>query len=195
MTGLLNHHHIWNLIYNARRNTKCCACHAEKLTYLVPITYETSFRVRGATGITIHSDQILRLPRKMIRMLYRPHIWNLISSARRIRPWSENKNPNRNPPRNRGYFSSSPQAFSIRKKQHFAANLTFKPWPNTAPTTKSATWTSPNIAPATKSDTWTSPSTAPAIKSDTWTSPNTAPTTKNDTWTSPNTAPATKYNT
>ena len=75
--------------YNARSNrchvsnlTKYCACHAERLTYLVLITYETSFTVRGATGVTIQPHQILRLPRKMTRLLYRPHIWNVISNAR-----------------------------------------------------------------------------------------------------------------
>ena len=30
--------------------TKYCTCHAERLTYLVLITYETSFPMRGATG-------------------------------------------------------------------------------------------------------------------------------------------------
>ena len=45
--------------------TKYCACHAERLTYLVLITYETSFTVRGATGVTIQPHQILRLPRKV----------------------------------------------------------------------------------------------------------------------------------
>ena len=145
--------------------TKYCACHAERLTYLVLIAYETSFTVRGATGVTIQPHQILRLARKMTRLLYRPRIWNVISNARSnrchyptslntapatkndtarfqrkspktgetsfpmrgrsdhdptmIRAWSDH-NPTmkptvRNPPRNRGYFSSSPRAFSIEK--------------------------------------------------------------------------------
>ena len=416
--------------------TKYCACHAERLAYIVLITYETSFTMRGATGVTIQPHQILRLSRRKTHILSPHHIWNVIYSARSnrchdptspnnapatqnwiakfltkslktdetsfpmrgrsendptmIRPWSDHENANRNPPRKWGYFSSSPGAFSIvkynvsspilhsnihqvlrlpqkvtldlhrilllprkvtlelhqvlhlprkvtlelhqvlrlsRRKTHilsphriwnviysarsnrchdptspntapatkndstalssshmkrhfqcaeqqvslsnltkycachekwhckmskkisknrwnvisnagpirpwsendpimirpwkrkpqpasqvrllfelttsifywkiqrFAPNLTFKPSPNTAPATKSATWTSPNIAPATKSDTWTSPSTAPATKSDTWTSPSTAPATKSDTWTSPSTAPATKRDT
>ena len=133
-------HEKWHLNF-----TKYCACHAERLTYLVLIAYETSFTVRGATGVTIQPHQILRLPRKMTRLLYRPHIWNVISNARSnrchyptspntapatkndtarfqrkspktgetsfpmrgrsdhdpsmIRPWSENENANRNPPR------------------------------------------------------------------------------------------------
>ena len=61
--------------------TKYCTCHAESLAYLVLITYETSFTVRWATGVTIQPHQILRLPRKMTRLLYRPHIWNVISNA------------------------------------------------------------------------------------------------------------------
>ena len=62
--------------------TKYCACHAERLTYLVLIAYETSFTVRGATRVTIQPHQIPRLPHKMTRMLDRRHIWNLISNAR-----------------------------------------------------------------------------------------------------------------
>ena len=76
--------------------TKYCACHAERLTYLVLIAYETSFTVRGATGVTIQPHQILRLPRKMTRLLYRPHIWNVISFARSNRchyPTSPNTAP------------------------------------------------------------------------------------------------------
>ena len=68
------------------------------------------------------------------------------------------------------------------KLHHFALRLSFQISPNTAPATKSDTWTSPNIAPATKNDTWTSPNIAPATKSDTWTLPNTAPATKSDTY-------------
>ena len=256
--------------------TKYCACHAERLTYLVLIAYETSFTVRGATGVTIQPHQILRLPRKMTRLLYRPHIWNVISNARSnrchhptspntapatkndstalssshmkrhfqcaeqqvslsnltkycachekwhckiskkisknrwnvisnagpIRPWSEH-----DPSMIRAWKRKPQPASQVRllfelttsifycKIQRFAPNLTFKPSPNTAPATKSDTWTSPSTAPATKSDTWTSPSTAPATKSDTWTSPSTAPATKSDTWTSPSTAPATKSDT
>ena len=45
--------------------TKYCACHAQRLAYLVLITYETSFTVRGATGVTIEPHRILRLPRKI----------------------------------------------------------------------------------------------------------------------------------
>ena len=162
--------------------------------------------MRGATGVTIQPHQILRLARKLALQDLKKiskNRWNVISNAGTIRPWSDHdptmirawsdhENANRNPPRHRGYFSSSPRAFSIEKYTH---NLTFKPSPNTAPATKSDTSTSRSTAPATTSDTWTSPSTAPATKSDTWTSPNTAPATKSNTTTSRSTAPATKSDT
>ena len=215
--------------------TKYRACHTEWLACLIVVTYETSFTMRGATGVTIQPHQIPRLPHRMTRMLDRRHIWNVIYNARSnrchhptspntapatqndshawssshtkrhlqcaeqqvspsnltntapatqndstalssshmkrhlqcaeqqvslsnltkycachekwhckisekisknrwnvisnagtirewsehdprmIRPWSDHKNANRNPPRNRGYFSSSPRAFSIEK--------------------------------------------------------------------------------
>ena len=44
--------------------TKYCACHAKWLSWLIFVTYETSFTMRGATGITLQPHQILRLPRK-----------------------------------------------------------------------------------------------------------------------------------
>ena len=128
--------------------------------------------------------------------------WNVISNAGPIRPWSEHDPSMIRPWKRKPQPASQvrllfelPRSIFYWKIQRFAPNLTFKPSPNTAPATKSATWTSPNTAPATKSDTWTSPNTAPATKSDTWTSPSTAPATKSDTWTSPNTAPATKSDT
>ena len=45
--------------------TKYCACHAKWISWLIHITYETSFTMCGATGITFQPHQILRLPRKM----------------------------------------------------------------------------------------------------------------------------------
>ena len=53
--------------------TKYCACHAERLTYLVLITYETSFAMR-ATGVTIQPHQILRLSRRRTHILSPHHI-------------------------------------------------------------------------------------------------------------------------
>ena len=76
--------------------TKYCACHAERLAYLVLITYETSFTVRGATGVTIQPHQILRLSRRKTHILSPHHIWNVIYSARSNRchdPTSPNTAP------------------------------------------------------------------------------------------------------
>ena len=61
--------------------TKCCACHAKWMSCLIVLTYETSFTMRGATGITLTPHQTLRLPRKMNVMIDRAHIWNVISNA------------------------------------------------------------------------------------------------------------------
>ena len=62
--------------------TKYCACHAERLTYLIIITYETSFTVRRATCVTIQPHQILHLSRRKTHILSLHHIWNVIYSAR-----------------------------------------------------------------------------------------------------------------
>ena len=137
--------------------TKYCACHAERLTYLVLITYETSFTVRGATDLPVQHHQILRLSHKIA-------LQNFIANVRKlmIRHFQCGADPS----------MIRPSIFYC-KIQNFAPNLTFKPSPNTVPATKSDTSTSRSTAPATKSDTWPSPSTAPATKSDTGTTPST----------------------
>ena len=61
--------------------TKYCACPAKWMSWLILLTYETSFTMRGATGITLTPHQILRLPRKMNVMIDRAHTWNVISNA------------------------------------------------------------------------------------------------------------------
>ena len=48
--------------------TKCCACHAKWLSWLILVTYETSFTMRRATGLILQRHQILHLPRKMTLM-------------------------------------------------------------------------------------------------------------------------------
>ena len=76
--------------------TKYCACHAERLAYLVLITYETSFTMRGATDLPVQLHQILRLSRRKTRILSLHHIWNLIYNARSNRP-SRPTSPNTAP--------------------------------------------------------------------------------------------------
>ena len=105
-THLLNHHisslhmkpHLQCAEQQVSRSnlTKYCACHAERLAYLVLITYETSFTMRGATGVTIQPHQILRLSRRKTHILSPHHIWNVIYSARSNRchdPTSPNTAP------------------------------------------------------------------------------------------------------
>ena len=135
---MIDPHHIWNVIYNARSNkrqpptsaniapatqneshawstshmkrhlqcaeqrstpsnlTKYCACHAKWISWLIHITYETSFTMRGATVNTLQPHQILRLPCKMNLMIDPHHIWNVIYNARSNRhhpPTSPNTAP------------------------------------------------------------------------------------------------------
>ena len=175
--------------------TKYCACHTEWLACLIVLTYETSFTMRGATGVTIQPHQILRLPRKMTLQDFNENLQKQVkrhfqcgADPTMIREWKRKPQPASQV----RLLCEVPRSIFYCKIQRFAPNLTLKLSPNTAPATKSATWPSPSTAPATKSSTGASPSTAPATKSDTWTSPTTAPATKSDTWTSPSTAPATK---
>ena len=102
--------------------TKYCACHEKWLDCFIVLTYETSFPMRGATGVTIQPHQILRLPRKMTLQDFKENLQKQMkrhfqcgADPTMIRPWSDHENANRNPPRKWGYFSSSPRAFSIEK--------------------------------------------------------------------------------
>ena len=61
--------------------SKYCACHAKWISWLIRITYEASFTIRGATGISFQPHQILPLPRKRSVMIDPHHIWNVIYNA------------------------------------------------------------------------------------------------------------------
>ena len=69
--------HIWNVFYNARSNRCLCptspntapATKNDSHEWLMLFTYETSFTMRGATGVIVQPHQILCLPRKMILIL------------------------------------------------------------------------------------------------------------------------------
>ena len=94
-THILSPHDIWNVIYSARSNRPSRPTSPNtapatqncitKFHSKCPKTDETPFPMRGRSE----------------------------NDPRMIRAWSDHKNANRNPPRNRGYFSSSPRAFSI----------------------------------------------------------------------------------
>ena len=206
MTRMLDRRHIWNVTYNARSSrchhptspnsapatqneshawsslhmkphfqcaeqqvsrsnlSKYCACHTEWLACLIVVTYETSFTMRGATGITIQPHQILRLPRKMTLQDFKENLQKQVkrhfqcgADPTMIRPWSEHDpsmiRPWKRKPQPASQVSllfEVPRSIFYCKIQRFAPNLTFKPSPNTAPTTKRYTWPSPSAAPTTK---------------------------------------------
>ena len=62
--------------------TKYCTCHAKWISWLIRVSHETSFTMRGGTGITIQLHQIPRLPCKMNLMIDPHQIWNVIYNAR-----------------------------------------------------------------------------------------------------------------
>ena len=62
--------------------TKYCAYHEKWFSWLILVTYETSFTMRGATGVIVQAHQILCLPQKMILMIDPRHIRNVIYIAR-----------------------------------------------------------------------------------------------------------------
>ena len=65
--------------------TKYCTCHAKWLSWVMSVTYETSFTLRGATGVIHQRHQVLCLPRKMTRIINPRHTWNVIYNARNNR--------------------------------------------------------------------------------------------------------------
>ena len=176
MTLMVNPLHTWNAIYNARSNKCHCPTspnnesHDWSLSQLKRYLQCAEQQVSLAK-LTKYCACHEKWPSKSSEK-FAENGWNVISNARPIRPWSDHdprmKPSVRNPPRNRGYFSRPPRAFCIEKYNiaNYALRLSFQISPNTAPATKSDTWTSPNIAPATKSDSATSPNTAPATKSE-----------------------------
>ena len=106
--------------------TKYCAWNTKWLSWLILVTYETLFTMRGTTDGILQHHRILRLPRKLTletftkisRKLLKCH-FQCGADPRMIRPWSENdptmKPSLRNPPRNPGYCSRPPRAFCIEK--------------------------------------------------------------------------------
>ena len=140
MTPMLDPAHIWNVIYNARSNR----CHHPTSPNTAPATKNDSTALSSShmkrhlqcaeqqvslSNLTkycaCHEKWHCKISKKISK-----NRWNVISNAGPIRPWSDHDpsmirawsdhNPTmkptvRNPPRNRGYFSNSPRAFSIEK--------------------------------------------------------------------------------
>ena len=102
--------------------TKYCACHVKWLSWLMPVTYETSlFTMCGAIGITLQRHQILRLPRKIAFQNRREIVYEVSFTMRdrsendptMIREWSDHELVISHPPVRRGYFSRFGDAFCI----------------------------------------------------------------------------------
>ena len=172
--------------------TKYCACHAKWLSWLMSVTHDTSFTMRGATCVIVQTHQILRLPRKMTLMIDLRHIWNVISNARNKRhhpPTSPNTTPatqncipksKKNLPIEasipmRGRFDHDPTmlrpwtrhlAPARSPRLLFALRRRILYWKLQHFALRLSTQISPNTAPATRSDTPRSPNTAPATKND-----------------------------
>ena len=200
--------------------TKYCACHAKWISWLIRITYETSFTMRGATSINLRPHQILRLPRKMNVMIEPHHIWSVIYNARSNRhqpPTSPNTAPatqNDHPTFHRNWLKTGETSFPMRDRSDHDPR-TIRERSENDPTMirprkrKTEPAAPPRLLFALARSRFyrklqrfplrlsfqISPNAAPATKSDTWTSPNAAPATKSDTWTSPNAAPAAKNDT
>ena len=64
-------------------------CTTKQHSWLTSVAYETSFTMRGATGVILQRHEILHLPRKMTVMIDPQHIWNVI--------YNERSNRNHNP--------------------------------------------------------------------------------------------------
>ena len=99
---------------------KSCACHAKWLSWLMSVTDETSFTMRGATGVTLQPHQILRLPRKMTIQNLREIPWKQLKchlqcgdDSSMIRAWSEHELVISHPPVCGGSFSHFGDAFCI----------------------------------------------------------------------------------
>ena len=65
--------------------TKYCTCHAKWLSWVMSVTYETSFTMCGATGVIHQRHQVMCLPRKMTRIINPRDTWNVIYNARNNR--------------------------------------------------------------------------------------------------------------
>ena len=65
--------------------TKYCACHAKWISWLIRITYETSFTVRGASKVTLQTHQVLRLPRNSEFKISAQNPWIASANIKTIR--------------------------------------------------------------------------------------------------------------
>ena len=177
--------------------TKYCTCHAKWISWLIFITYETSFTMRGATRVILLLHQIVRLPRKKTLMIDPLHIWSIVHNAR-----SNRSHPPTSPntaPATKFWVQDFTRKSLNCFRQYKDDSTTIRAWSEDNPTTKSSSrtrrfWdlTRPTLAAqfVLKNTTFRrsgyrlspkiSRNAAAATKSDTPTSPNIAPASKSD---------------
>ena len=102
--------------------TKYCACHAKWISWLIRVTHETSFTMRGASTISLQPHQILRLPRNLYKFKISAETpWIASANRKTIRRHSED-NPNTirsqnrisHPPLRRPYSSDLEHDFVLK---------------------------------------------------------------------------------
>ena len=130
MHVMIEPHHRWNVIYNARSNSQhlptspnTAPATQNAMSWLSHITDETSFTMRGATGNTLQPHQILRLPRKMTTQHLTEICWKQVkrhfqcaTDPSMIRDRSEN-DPRTIRPRKRKPQPAAPQRLLFRARQ------------------------------------------------------------------------------
>ena len=164
---MIDPHHIWNVIYVARSNrsrrvtSPNTALATQKwFWWLIRVTYETSFTLRGATRVTLQTHQVLRLLQNSEFKIWARNPWIASANIKTIRPWSDHDpriyNPTIKPSSRTRRFGDLTrpilETILYWKIQHFARRLSPKISRNAAPATKSHTPPSPNTAPATQNE-------------------------------------------
>ena len=140
-------------------------------TWLMSVAYETSFIMRGATGVILQLHQILHLPRKMTVMIDPRHICNVIYNKRSNRshnPTSPNTAPATQNDSHDWSASHMKRHLQCAEQQTHTATS-----PNTAPAmqNESLHWAASHIkrhlqCAEKQTHTATSPNTAPAMQNE-----------------------------
>ena len=164
MNLMIDPRHIWTscTMRGASQSpsnlTKYCACHLSWISWLIRVTYETSFTMRGASNVNLQPHQILRLSRNLKFKIATETTWIASANAKTIRPWSED-NPRIIRAWNR-HASAASETLSRPilethlhgKMQHLPLRLSPKVARNAVPATKSDTATSGHTTPAAQNE-------------------------------------------
>ena len=159
---MINPLHTWNVICNARSNksqppTSPNTAPATKneshdwslsqmKRYLQCAEQQVSLPIL-TKYCACHAKWFSKISKKFLQ-----NRWNVIYNARPFREWSDHETVSPQPASQPRLLFTPTTSILYWKIQHFALRLSFQISPNTAPATKSDTWTSPNTAPATKSE-------------------------------------------